>query len=63
MKIWIARTNDFKTGGKDSYELLKTVDVSKGSAIIKVDKPDGFFKILLEAPYNSANSWHIVPGQ
>lgn len=59
-KIWIAATNNFKQGGKDIYKLLKTVPVSKGKAIVDVKNiPSGFYKIVIEFPYNFLNSWII----
>ena len=31
-KIWLATTNNFKTGGKDDYKLMAEVPVGNGSA-------------------------------
>lgn len=57
-KIWIATTNNFKTGGKDSYKLLGTVDLSQQhfQADVK-DYPSEFYKLVVEAPENTVNRW------
>lgn len=60
-KIWLATTNEFKTGGKDIYHLMKEFPVKDGIAIIDVKKyPSSFYKIVLETPYNFLNRWVIV---
>jgi hypothetical protein len=62
VKIWLATTNNFKTGGKDTYTLLAEVPVEKKSAFVDVRKyPFSFYKIFLEAPNNSTNRWLIIP--
>ncbi|HKO81577.1 MAG TPA: hypothetical protein VJU78_14330, partial [Chitinophagaceae bacterium] len=61
-KIWLATTNQYKTGGKDVYTLIKTVPVRKGRAVINVnDKPSKIYKIVIDAPHNSLNRWIFVP--
>ena len=60
-KIWLATTNNFKTGGKDDYKLVKEVQVAKGMAKINVRQiPSDFYKIAIEMPYNFLNRWIIV---
>ncbi len=60
-KIWLATTNNFKTGGKDDYKLMTEVPVANGSAKIDVKNiPSGFYKIVIEMPYNFLNRWIIV---
>lgn len=60
-KIWIATTNNFKTGGKDKYQLLATVPVTAGKASIDASKfPSDFYKVVIEMPYNLLNSWVII---
>jgi hypothetical protein len=60
-KIWLAKTNNFKTGTKDNYKLVAQVPLSKGKAEIDAgSSADGFYKIVLETPYNTLNRW-IVP--
>jgi hypothetical protein len=58
VKIWMATTNDFRTGGKDVYKLLKTVPLKQGKATLSVNAfPSDFYKIVLEAPHNMVNRW------
>jgi hypothetical protein len=60
-KIWMATTNNFKTGGKDNYILMKKVPVGNGAATINVNKyPSAFYKIVLEMPFNVLNRWIVV---
>ncbi len=60
-KIWLATTNNFKTGGKDDYKLMAEVPVADGKATINVkDMPSDFYKIVIEAPYNFLNRWIVV---
>ena len=57
-KIWLATSNNFKTGGKDDYKLVSTVPVANGSADINVSKmPSDFYKVVIELPYNYLNRW------
>ena len=58
VKIWLATTNYFKTGGKDDYDLLGTVPVTSQKAMFDLSgKPSGFYKIVLEADKNTSNYW------
>jgi len=58
VKIWLTTTNNYKTGGKDEYKLLAEVPVSQQSAILGIGSyPSGFYKIVLEAPFNTVNKW------
>lgn len=60
-KLWLATTDNFKTGGKDDYRLMKEVAVAAGGAEIDVRQiPSAFYKIVIEMPYNFLNSWVIV---
>lgn len=61
-KIWLATTNNFKTGGTDEYKLVTTVPVAKGKATIDVSKlPSAIYKVILETPQNVLNRWVLVP--
>ena len=61
-KIWLANTNQYKSGGRDPYTLMKTVSLRKGRAVINVsDKPSKIYKIVIEAPHNFLNRWLLVP--
>ncbi|HEY9259864.1 alkaline phosphatase family protein [Chitinophaga sp.] len=58
VKIWVTTTNNYKTGGHDTYKLLGEVPVSADKAEVSVkDLPSGFYKIVLEAPLNTVNRW------
>ena len=60
-KIWLATTNNFETGGKDNYQLIKQVAVNAEKATIDVSKlPSQFYKIVLEMPYNTLNRWIVL---
>jgi len=60
-KIWLATTNNFKTGGKDDYKLVAEVPVANAQARIDVKSlPSDFYKVVIEAPYNFLNRWIIV---
>ena len=60
-KIWLATTNNFKTGGKDEYKLVAEVPVADGKARIDVKQiPSDFYKIVIEMPYNFLNRWVVV---
>jgi hypothetical protein len=60
-KLWMATTNNFKTGGEDKYKLMSVVPVVKGAARINVKQnPSDFYKIVIEMPFNTLNRWVIV---
>ena len=60
-KIWLATTNEFKSGGKDTYSMVKQVPLSAGKAIINAGAmPSDFYKIVLETPAGFQNRWVIV---
>ena len=60
-KIWMATTNNFKTGGKDKYKLMAEVPVANASAKINVKQiQSDFYKIVIEMPYNLLNRWVMV---
>ena len=59
-KIWMATTNNFKTGGKDEYKLMTEAPAANGLAKIDVkDIPSDFYKIVIELPYNFLNRWIV----
>ncbi|KIA95851.1 nucleotide pyrophosphatase [Pedobacter kyungheensis] len=61
VKIWLASTNDFKTGGKDNYQLLATVDLNQQHYFADLkDYPATFYKIIVEGANNSLNKWVTV---
>jgi hypothetical protein len=60
-KIWLSTTNNFQSGKADNYILMKKVPVNIEKATINVSAyPSTFYKIVLEMPYNSLNSW-VIP--
>lgn len=60
-KIWLATTNNFETGEPDVYKLLGEVPVAAEKAEFRLkESPDGYYKVILENPYNTLNRW-IVP--
>ena len=62
VKIWLATTNNFRTGGKDDYKLLIEVPVEAQSAGLGIGSyPSAFYKIVLETPSGDVNRWIKVP--
>nr|WP_295926105.1 alkaline phosphatase family protein [uncultured Dyadobacter sp.] len=60
VKIWLTTTNHFEKGGRDLYYLMDEVEVTNEKAEIDISKyPSGFYKIVLEGRYNSANRWIV----
>ncbi|WPQ62765.1 alkaline phosphatase family protein [Chitinophaga sancti] len=64
VKIWVAATNNFKTGGQDEYKLLKVVPLKQEHALVDVkglkdlnSSDSSFYKIVLETPSNTVNLW------
>ena len=59
-KIWVATTNNFKTGGHDQYQQLAEVEISSEHASIELrNNSSSFYKIVMEAPHNFLNTWVI----
>lgn len=57
-KIWISTTNNFKTGGKESYELVGEVDLKEGVySFLPENSISEFYKIVLETPSGYLNYW------
>jgi len=60
-KIWLATTNEFKSGGIDKYMLMKELPLSDGKAVVDVSKmPSDFYKIVLETSQGYLNRWVIL---
>lgn len=58
LKIRLATTNNFKTGQKDIYHLIKKVALRKQHTVIDLsDWPADFYKVVLEGKYNAVNRW------
>lgn len=61
VKIWLATTNNFKTGGQDEYKLLAELPGSQQSAILGIGSyPSSFYKIVLEGTYNTVSRWIVI---
>ena len=60
-KVWLATSNNFKKGEKDKYRLLGEVPIAKGQAVFNApESNNGFYKIVLETPYNTLNRWIVA---
>ncbi|HAC16319.1 MAG TPA: nucleotide pyrophosphatase [Bacteroidetes bacterium] len=60
VKIYATTTNEFKTGGVDTYTLVAEVPISDGRARIDVaEMESNFYKIVFEAEHNTLNSWVV----
>jgi len=64
VKIWVSATNAFKTGGRDTYQLLAQVPLRDGRASVDTKKlPSSFYKVVVEGPSNSVTRWYIPKDQ
>lgn len=60
VKIYLTTTNEFKSGGEDSYTLVAEVPISDGRVRIDVaEMESNFYKIVFEAEHNTLNSWVV----
>jgi predicted AlkP superfamily pyrophosphatase or phosphodiesterase len=60
VKVWMAATNNYKTGGRDEYQLLKEIPLKSQKAVIDLENfPSAFYKIVAEGEHNSVNRWII----
>jgi hypothetical protein len=63
VKIWATTTNNFKTGGVDSYVLLGTVPLARQrAAFSRAAYPATFYKFVLEGEHNTLNTWLMPAG-
>jgi hypothetical protein len=61
VKIWVAATNNFKDGNPDNYQLLAEVPVTDEHSLVSVkNMPSNFYKVYIEAPYNTVNRWLVI---
>ncbi|TVQ03766.1 MAG: alkaline phosphatase family protein [Balneolaceae bacterium] len=64
VRIHIAITNEFRSGGEDAYELVAEVPLTDGRASIDVSNMQSdFYKIAIEARHNTVNSWVIIKNE
>jgi len=60
-KIYISTTNNFKEGKPDDYRFITEVPVNNAHVSIPlIGMPSNFYKVVLEAPYNTLNKWIIL---
>lgn len=60
-RIWISRTNKFKDGEADDYELVEEIPLTSEEAVIDVSEiPSDFYKIVIEGPHNLVNRWVLA---
>jgi len=63
VKVWATATNNFKTGGTDTYTLLGTVPLGRQrAAFSRAAHPAPFYKIVLEGEHNTLNRWLMPAG-
>ena len=63
VRVWAATTNNFKTGGLDTYTLLGTVPLARQRlALSRAAYPAPFYKIVLEGEHNTLNQWLMPAG-
>ena len=61
VKVYVTPTNNFKTAGVDNYKLMGEYPVAQRHALLNVkDLPSDFYKVVLEAPDNTANKWVVI---
>jgi hypothetical protein len=58
-EIFVSETNQFKTGGEDSYRKAGEVDLAEEKYTIDVDADGKFYKILIKGPHHYANVWVV----
>jgi hypothetical protein len=59
-RIWLATGNQVKTGGKDDYQLIKTVKIKSGKVSIPLSGPvQPLYKIVIETPHNLLTRWVV----
>ena len=56
-EIFVAETNDFKTGGKDVYQKIGEVEISAENYSFDADTLKPFSKILVKGPNHYVNVW------
>ena len=60
VKIWITKTNDFKTSGEaDEYRLAAEVDITEKQWIYPLKKKGAFYKVVIEGKHNMVNRWVV----
>lgn len=61
VKIWLAETNNFKTGRTDEYKLLKEVPLINGQLTLPFKAAKSkTYKIVIEGEKNTINRWLVI---
>ena len=61
-RVWIATTNNFKTGGLDNYWLVGEVSLGEGKMNFPLNGVESeIFKVVLETPSGYLNYWILNP--
>lgn len=59
-QVWVSTTNEFKTGGKDTYKSMGEANLKDGKFSFSTEGLDSdFYKIVLETPSGYLNYWII----
>lgn len=59
-RVWVATTNDFKTGGMDNYWLVGEVNLTEGKKTFSLNGTQSeIFKVVLETPSGYLNYWVV----
>jgi len=57
-KLYVSSSNNFKSGGKDSYKYVATIPLKEEQTTVPLKKlPKGFCKIILKTPNTVLNTW------
>lgn len=57
-EVFITNTNNFKTGGKDTYHKVGKTRLKSGELTEKLNlSPSSIYKVVLETPNGSLNTW------
>ncbi|MBV4359923.1 alkaline phosphatase family protein [Pinibacter aurantiacus] len=57
IKLFVAASNSFKTGGKDEYKQVKSVAVNTGNTSFDLPGDADVYKIVLQGADNTSNEW------
>lgn len=56
-EIYLTSTNNFRNGGKDSYQLLGKTELGKGTFTAEIKHPSDIYKIVLKTKDGFLNTW------
>jgi hypothetical protein len=58
-QILLSKTNNFREGGRDVYEVVGEVSLNENEFIISSIPPSDFLKIVLKSEHNVLNTWLV----